>query len=450
MRGWIVTLIVLAALGGGVGFYVHHVRAAEAAVPSDTYDFTAETGDVTQSVASTGSIVSNRDVSIKCRAGGQVVDLPYDDVSQAVKANAILMQIDPTDEQRALDQAEVTLEEAKSKEQESEQLETQGEDDLATATETATANIAADQIKYDNLQKSADRQKQLLAKNLAAPQDYETAQSDAVAAQNDLRLATISQEQLKSQQVALEVKKLDVKLAQEEVQLDQSLYDVAKLNLSYCTVNAPTDMDGVISAITVHKGDMMQSALDNVSGGVAIMVISDMSKLFVLADVDESDIGGVQPGQSVSITADSFPGVRFKGKVIRIAPQGVNTSNVVTFEVKIEVTSENKSMLKLSMTTNVTILEAAKKDVVMVPMQAVTHKQGKSYLTLVKADGSNEDREVETGINDGSNIEISSGLAAGEVVLVHKNLADSRWTAGNQQGRNGGPPMGLSGGGRGR
>jgi HlyD family secretion protein len=377
-----------------------------------------------------------------------VVGLPFTDVSQVVKKDDVLVQIDPTDVQRALDQAQVTLQQAQSKEKESEQLEKQAEDDLATATETADANITAAQIKADNLQKSADRQKQLLDKNLAAPQDYETAQTDAATAQNDLRLAMIAKEQLTSQQVALEVKKLDIELAKEQVALDQSLYDVAKLNLSYCTVTAP--MDGVISAITVHKGDMMQSALSNVSGGVSVMTISDLSQMFLLADVDESDIGGIAAGQPVSITADSFPGVRFRGNVVRVATQGVNTSNVVTFEVKIEVTSPNKTMLKPSMTTNVTILEASKKNVVMVPMQAVTHKQGKSYLTLVKADGSNEDREIETGINDGSNIEVSSGLAAGEVVLVHKNLADSRWTAGNQ-GRNGGPPMGLGGGGgRGR
>ena len=144
----------------------------------------------------------------------------------------------------------------------------------------------------------------------------------------------------------------------------------------------------------------------------------------------------------MDITADAFPGKRFSGKVIRIAPQGVNTSNVVTFEVKIEVTSDNKSLLLPDMTANVNIVQARKDNVLLVPIAAVTRKDRKEIVTVQKADQTTDDRTVEIGISDGTNDEIISGVAENETVVLHKGPGDSRW---NGQGRGGGNPFGGRG-----
>jgi HlyD family secretion protein len=192
-------------------------------------------------------------------------------------------------------------------------------------------------------------------------------------------------------------------------------------------------------------GTIISSAISNVGGGTSVMTVSDMSHIFVLASVDESDIGGVARGQDVDITADAFPSKHFSGKVVRIATQGVNVSNVVTFEVKIEVTSDNKSLLKPQMTANAQIIESSKHNVVAVPMTAVIRKQHKTFVTVVKPDGSNEDREVQLGISDGDNQEITTGLTGGEQILVHKTDSNSAWSS------SGGPkriPGLLPGGGR--
>jgi len=193
-------------------------------------------------------------------------------------------------------------------------------------------------------------------------------------------------------------------------------------------------------------GTIISSAISNVGGGTSVMTLSDLSHIFVLASVDESQIGGVKKGQTVDITADAYPGKHFTGKVVRIATQGVNTSNVVTFEVKIEVTDDNKDLLKPQMTANVQIIEASKKDAVTVPILAVVRKQHKTFVTLVKPDNALEDREVELGIDDGENQEIVSGLAAGEQVLVHKNESNSVWSAAAMVRRM--PAAGMPGGGR--
>jgi HlyD family secretion protein len=125
--------------------------------------------------------------------------------------------------------------------------------------------------------------------------------------------------------------------------------------------------------------------------------------------------------------------------VVRMATKGVNTSNVVTFEVKIEVLSEEKRLLRPEMTANVDIIAASRDGVLMVPSEAIFRKAGRTHVTAVPAGGAQEDRLVETGISDGQKTEIASGLSEGETVIV-SNGADSKFKADQNRPRG---PLGL-------
>ncbi|HEX4053796.1 MAG TPA: efflux RND transporter periplasmic adaptor subunit [Tepidisphaeraceae bacterium] len=422
----IVFVAAAVAASAGAAMVLHQRDAKTAAtLPTDSYTAAATRSDIVEAVSATGPVASNLDVQIKCRAYGEVIKLPFD-ISDKVKKGDLLIQLDQKDEKVLYDQAVVTLEQSQSKLKEAQETERMGELDLKTATEQADANIISAQVKETNLQKLAARQQQLLTQTLAAPQDFETAQTNAAQAVADLEAAKVAKEELKSQEVALEVKKEDVELARQQVELDTISLQNAKQQMDYTTVVSP--MDGVVSDLETQMGMIISSAISNVGGGTSVMTISDMSHIFVLASVDESDIGGVVVGQDVDITADAFPGKHFSGKVVRIATQGVNTSNVVTFEVKIDVTSDNKALLKPQMTANVEIIESSEHDVITVPMMAIVRKQQKTFVTIVKPDGSTEDREVEIGINDGENQEIVSGLSGGEQVLVFKGDSNSSWS----------------------
>jgi HlyD family secretion protein len=206
-------------------------------------------------------------------------------------------------------------------------------------------------------------------------------------------------------------------------------------------------MDGVVSALNIQKGNIISSGITNVGGGTTIMTLSDLSRIFILASVDESDIGHVALDQDVNITADAYAGRTFKGKVVRIATKGVNVSNVVTFEVKIEVLDDAKRLLKQEMTANVQIVAAQRDDVVLVPAQAVSRKQGEVHATVVTESGRTEERTVKLGLNDGDNWEVLEGLKEGEVVQL-KPEAQSRWRGDQQRPPNMGfGPMGFPGGG---
>ena len=182
------------------------------------------------------------------------------------------------------------------------------------------------------------------------------------------------------------------------------------------------------------------------SGGTVLMEISDLSRIFVTASVDESDVGQVLPGQTATISVDAFPDDRFHGKVVRLATRGENVSNVVTFDVKIEILDEAKNKLRPEMTADVEILVAEKVDALLVPAEAVRgHGPQKTVLTPATAPGVEPvPVVVTTGLSDDTNIEIVSGLEAGADIVIDSDANGTSW---QRESDSGGPPsmMGFGG-----
>jgi HlyD family secretion protein len=438
MFKFFVAIIILAAIVAGGWFTWQHFHPSVPFDPTVSGTGTVDRGPLVQSVASTGTVASNLDVQIKCRASGEVIQLgPKDrtkqfDVSDVVKKGDLLMQVDPIDELRLQQQAMAQVAQSKARLEEARQNLVVAQQQLDQARETATANASSAQAQLVDAQAKAARRKELLAQKLDTQEDYDTAADTAAQMQANVDNANVAIQQLKTQEYMLLIKEQDVKLAEAQLQSDQIALDEANQQLDYCTIQAP--LDGVITTLSVEKGTIISSAT-SVVGGSSVMVLSDMSHIFILADVDEAEIGSVEVGQDVDITADSYPGKHFSGKVIRIATQGVNVSNVVTFEVKIEVTSKNKDMLKLQMTANVQIIQSRKQNVLLVPVAAVIRKEHKEIVQVKNKDGTVTDKPVTLGITDGSNYEVLDGLSQGDTVVLHISAGDSRWNGGQGPGR---------------
>lgn len=439
-------LIAAAVAGGGYYYYQNHTAKAAASQPA-TSSYTVARGNIFQAVASTGRVVSNLDVEIKCKASGQIIELPYTDVSQKVTKDSLIVQVDPIDQQRAVRQAEVELEQSQAKLDQAKQNLAVAEQSLVTARMRNDTLLKSTESNAKDAKAKAQRRRELFEQKLTSPEELQAAETAATMADAEFQNAKTAQAELKTQELSLEVKRKDVKLAEAMVENDQIALATAKQRLSDTTVTAP--MDGVVSALNVQKGQIIASGVTNVAGGTTVMTLSDLSRVFVLASVDESDIGKVQVDQSAFITADAFPGQRFRGKVVRVATKGVNVSNVVTFEVKVEVVSDNKALLKPEMTANVQIVAASKQDVLVAPVTAVTRKAGKTLATVEKPGGGTDERPVTVGLTDGEKYEIVSGLSEGDVVTLRKDETPSRWREGGAgQGRPGATGMFGPGGGR--
>jgi HlyD family secretion protein len=438
LKKTIIALIVL----GLIGAAAYAWRSRQAKPETETHDITkvtVERGSIFQAVASTGRVVSNLDVDIKCKASGEIITLPFD-ISQDVKKGDLLMELDPVNQVRSVDLAQVQVSQSEAKLLQTQKNLEIAVQSLVTNRERAVALVKSAEIRAKDQRDKADRRQELLKQDLGSVEDFATVEMDAAQAENDLSAARIQTEELKLQEIGLDVKKQDVELAKAQLASDKISYDQAKQTLIDTKVISP--MDGVVSALSVQKGMIIASAITNVGGGSTVLTISDLSRVFVLASVDESDIGKIELDQKVNVTADSYPGLVMHGKVVRIATRGVNTSNVVTFEVKIEVTGEQKKLLKPEMIASVQIISAEKEDVLVVPTLAVT-RRGKDLVTTVVDDkGVRTDRPIEVGLGDGDRWEVTGGLNEGETVLVRSDEAQSKWRA-DQARQN--PQMGLFG-----
>jgi len=420
--------IVIAVIGG---YFWSRDDASEEQKKAQWNTVEVQKGDISLTVSCTGQIVSNLDVEIKSKASGEVVKLPFD-VSDKVKKGDLLVELDPVDEQRKVNQAKISLASSEARLMQSKvSLETAREN-LATEEQSAKVALKAAQASADDAVAKAKRMQELLDKKLASQEEKDTAETSSAQAEAALENARLRVNDLKVKERDLEIQREDIKLAEAQVENDKINLSLAEQRLTDTKVFS--SLDGVVSERNIQIGQIISSGISNVGGGTLLMVVSDLSHLFIEASVDESDIGKVKLGQAVTITADAFPGMSFHGEVERIATKGVNVSNVVTFEVRIEVQGENKSLLKPEMTANVEIIAAEKDDVLLVPEQAVIYKKGKAVVRVSK-DDELEERQIKTGLSDGVMVEVTEGLTLGEVVAYREGESQSSWRN-NRNGNN--------------
>jgi len=428
MKKAIIGIVVVALVAGG-GYYAWTRRAGAEADKAPEVTAKVERGPIRMIVAATGRVVSNLDVDIKCKASGAVVKLPFD-VSDTAKKGDLLVELDPVDELRVVHQGEVRLSASKANLEIAQQELAVAVRVLETDRQKAAAALQAAQVRAADARAKADRMKQLLEKHLTSQEEYDTAETAASTSGTDLISATVKIEELKTQEIALELKRQAVALAKAQVEADEISLSIAQDRHRDTKVEAP--IDGIVAVRNVQIGQIISSGISNVGGGTTVLTLSDLSRMFILASVDESQIGRVRLDQEADITADAFPGRTFQGKVVRIATRGVNLSNVVTFEVKIEVIGEARTLLRPEMTANVVIIVSRKDSALLVPSEAVFLRKGKPFVQVAKDDGTREESPVETDLTDGTKTEITRGLAEGQTVVVQPGGAESRWSNGQR------------------
>jgi HlyD family secretion protein len=392
-----------------------------------------ERGTIELKVSTTGRVVSNRDVDIKSKASGQIIRFPYD-ISDRVTSGALLAELDPVDEIRNVTQREAALASARARLEQAKQEYQVALVNMETQTSSALAELAAATVRERDARARLAREEELYQKGLTTKESLDAARSEAASAANQLRQAEVKVAQTKNLPRNVEMKRQDVILAEADVKRAEVDLQNAQQRLRETKIFAP--MDGVVTAKMVQEGQIISSGISNVGGGTTLLTLSDLSRIFVNANVDESDIGKVKLGQRATITCDAYPGRRFRGKVVRIATKGTNNNNVVTFEVKIEVEGEGKELLRPEMTANVEIQADRKEDVLLLPNEAVQFGRMGYFVETAKADDPTTTvrKQVKIGITDGLQTEIVEGVTEGEEVIVPSTV-QSRWV----QGQAGGP-----------
>ncbi len=161
---------------------------------------------------------------------------------------------------------------------------------------------------------------------------------------------------------------------------------------------------------------ILRNVVEGQTVGTSDVVFALADDLIVVANVDESDIGAIREGQGADITLDAYPDRKVRASVFQILQEGTSSSNVITYKVKLRP-YRVPEFFKSQMTANITVETARKTNILLLPLQAI--KEGKRGRTVLTGDiAKPEPTPVTTGLEDGMNAEILSGLTEGESVYV--------------------------------
>jgi membrane fusion protein, macrolide-specific efflux system len=177
-------------------------------------------------------------------------------------------------------------------------------------------------------------------------------------------------------------------------------------------------MSGTVIARSVEPGQ-------TVTAQDPVLVMSD--RLAVKAKVDETDIAKVQPRQVARIILDAYPSQVLTATVGQVAFEAKTVNNVITYEVEV-LPERVPPFMRSGMTATVSFVVTRKRNVALVPTEAVQSRGGRTGVLLPPADpkGRPSLREVKLGISDGRRTEVLAGLNEGDVVLIPPIGAVSR------------------------
>jgi HlyD family secretion protein len=371
-------------------------------------------GDLEVKISATGIVEPNFKVEVKSKASGEVLKFSFEE-GDRIKKDTLLLQLDKSDEQRnvAKAMAEKSSSVARLRKAETALLlqDTKYETDLQKAKSALESADVSLKESVDKLK----RQKDLFAQEFAAQETLDRAETAFKVNKENLIQAQAQLQAAKDSIYDITMKKNEIELAKADVERADIELEEVQERLDETEIFAP--ITGVIIEKMVEQGQIIASGISNVSGGTALATIADMSRLFIIADVDETDIGAVELGQSVTITADAFPDTKFQGKVKRIAPQGKVENSITIFKVKIEALGSGKNILKPMMSSNIEIVTASVKDTLYLSRGAVK-KEGDGFYAVILEDGLPKKIPIEIGIENPIHTQILSGLEAGQKVIL--------------------------------
>jgi len=155
------------------------------------------------------------------------------------------------------------------------------------------------------------------------------------------------------------------------------------------------------------------------TGNDAVFVMSD--RLTIKAQVDETDIARIRLRQRARLVLDAYPDRPFDGQVDQIAYDARTVNNVTTYEVDV-LPEKAPSFMRSGMTANVSFVMDSRRNVLLIPAEAVKSRDGNPYVVLPPAKPNDKPREkpIKTGMSDGRHTEVLEGLSEGEKLLVER------------------------------
>src|SRR5688572_16291144 len=286
LRSTVLVLALVALAGAGWWWSQRNAVAADSAFRTAM----VESGDIRVAISATGTLAAISTVDVGSQISGQVTDV-LADFNDRVRKDQVIARIDPSTYKAQIAQGYASVTTARA--------------NLGTAKATLV-NAEADYARKTRL---SDQQ---------------------LIARGDLDVARAARDQARSQVAA----------AQAQIVQQQATTQSSQLNLERTVIRSP--VNGVVLTRSIEPGQTVAASLQ---APVLFQIAEDLSKMEIVLQIDEADIGQVKAGQEVNFTVDAFPERSFRGKVRQVRLSATNTSNVITYPVVVEVDNIEQLLL---------------------------------------------------------------------------------------------------------
>ena len=383
-------ILAILILGGAITAYGYYsVRTVEFVPEVSTVTVTE--GDIVDTVGATGALEAVTTVQVGSQVSGIIQEL-HVDFNSIVREGDVIMRLDPSLFETQLEQARANL------------LRSQAEvERLSVAVDDAATQLR--------------RSRELAADDL------------------------ISETELEAADVALRSAQAQRKSAEAQVRQSQASLSMNEVNLEHTVIRAP--IDGIVTSRLVDVG---QTVAASFQAPELFVIAADLTKMRVIANIDESDVGRIRPNQRVTFTVDAFPAEEFEGAVSQIRLEPIVTQNVVTYATVIDAPNPELK-LKPGMTATVTVEVARRENVTRIPNSALRFRPTPAMFATL---GQPVPPELQVGRRGGPGGGFGSGASGAARTAEPPSGGGGDRAGGGAPGGDGpgfGPPGGFGGGG---
>lgn len=355
----ILGIVVLVGIFGGTIYFLYTKSKKQPDVFENKSPFVS---NVIKKTVATGSVVPRQEIEIKPQVSG-IIDELYVEAGDFVKKDQVIARIKIIPDMVNLNAAESRVKRA--------------------------------QINFEDAKSDFDRQQKLFDENVISYEDYKNAK------------------------VAYDSAKEEVAAAENNLDLIKN--GVTKKAKTATNTLVRSTINGMVLDVPIKVGNsVIQSNTFN--EGTTIASVANMQDMIFEGKVDETEVGKIKEGMPIELEIGAIEKEKFDATLEYIAPKGVEENGAIQFEIKANVSLKDNQFIRAGYSANASIVLDRKDSVLVIPEGMLQFDNDTAYVEVLKNAEENtyEKRKVETGISDGINIEVVSGLTKDDKVKGDK------------------------------
>jgi HlyD family secretion protein len=316
--------------------------------------------DIQRTTVVTGKIIPRNEVNVKPQINGIIAEI-YKKAGEQVQENEVIAKLKVIPDMNSLSSAQ--------------------------------SRVRLSEINLKQAQTNYDREKALYDKQLVSADEFEKVQQ------------------------ALNQAKEEKSAAQDALEVIRD--GVSRSNATSSSTLVRSTITGLILDVPVKVGNSVIQA-NTMNDGTTVATVANMNDLIFDGNIDETEVGSLSEGIPVVITIGALQNYSFDATLEYISPKAVESNGANQFEIKAAVAVNTDQMIRSGYSANAEIVLEEVKDVLSLPESALEFDGDDTYVQVLNADGSTTRTKVETGLSDGVNIEIKSGVTEGTKVRGSK------------------------------